>query len=152
MTPLETQLLFARAVLLILLYSFVGAIGIVAWLDLRASRRAAIASPAAVTPSRLIVLEGGESDRPPGASFPLEVVTSIGRDLDNDLVLVDPTISGRHAVISLREGSWWLEDLVSTNGSFVEDRRVSPETPAVLRSGDLIQIGAVRLRLVSSGQ
>lgn len=150
MTALETQVLLARAVLLILLYSFIGAVGILAWLDLGRARRAATASPSARGGTRLIVLDGGECDRPPGTAFPLEPVTALGRDLDNDVVLAELTLSGRHAVISQREGLWWIEDLASTNGSFVNGVRVPPEVPAVLRSGDVIQLGAVRLRLVTA--
>ncbi len=148
MTPLETQLLFSRAVVLILLYTLIVAVGLVAWQDLRASRRTA-AGPSIADSARLIVLDGADSDRAPGTSFPLEPVTALGRDLDNEIVLADPTISGRHACLSIREGTWWIEDLGSTNGSFVNDEEVDSDTPALLRSGDLVQVGAIKMRLVT---
>lgn len=149
MTPLETQLLFARVVLLVLLYALLVGVALVAWFDLRATRRSRKAEPSAADAARLIVLDGGASDRPPGTAFTLGQVTAIGRHLDNDVVLADPTISGRHAVISTREDNWWIEDLDSTNGSSVNSAVVSPDTPTVLRSGDLVQLGAVKLRLVT---
>jgi hypothetical protein len=150
-TPLETQLLFARAVLLILLYSLLAAVGIVAWLDLRAARKESSAAPARADAPRLIVLDAGDSDRAPGTAFQLDVVSTLGRDLDNDVVLADPSISGRHAVVSRREDTWWIEDLDSTNGSFVNDDIVGPGNPTPLRSGDLVQLGAVKMRLVTPG-
>ena len=149
MTALEAQLLLARALVLALLYGFLGVVAWLAWRDLRAARpgHARDAGPAA---DRLIVLDGGASDRPPGASFHLEPVTSVGRDLDNAVVLADPTVSGRHAVLHVREGAWWLEDLDSTNGTFVNGERLAREAPAIVRSGDVLQIGVVRLRLVTT--
>jgi len=151
-TALETQLFFARAVLLLALYAFIGAVGLVGWLDLRRSARRQAAAPAEPPGQvRLIVLDGATSDRPPGTWFGLEPVSAVGRDLDNDVVLADPTISGRHAVVSLRDGAWWVEDLASTNGTYVNGDRLPAEAPALLRSGDVVQVGAVRLRLVSPG-
>jgi pSer/pThr/pTyr-binding forkhead associated (FHA) protein len=135
--------------MLILLYTLIVAVGIVAWLDLRAARRRDTPSVSAATAARLIVIEGADSDRPAGTSFLLAPVSTVGRDLDNDIVLADPTISGRHAVISRRDGRWWMEDLGSTNGSAVNSTSVEAEAPAILRSGDLIQFGAVKMRLAA---
>jgi hypothetical protein len=148
-SAVETQLLFARAVLLVLLYAFVGAIGAVAWFELRLAGRRDGTTPSPAPSTRLIVLDGGQSGRPPGTSFTVETVTALGRDLDNQVVLVEPTISGRHAVVNQREGAWWIEDLRSTNGTYVNGTRLAPESPAILRSGDVLQLGTVRLRLVS---
>ena len=148
MTPLETELLLARAVLLVLLYSFVGAVGLVAWLDLRASRQAVAADALGRLRCRLILLAAGSTDRAPGSALRLAPVTAIGRDLDCDIVLADPTVSGRHAVISRREGAWWLEDLHSTNGSALNEEVLPTGGQSVLRSGDTVQLGAVRLRFV----
>ncbi len=151
MSPIESQLFFARAVLLILLYAFLAAVGLVAWRDLRAAGRALATRDADAPGARLIVLDGGASDRPPGSAFKLTPVTAVGRDLDNDLVFVDTTVSGRHAVINLREGAWWVEDLGSTNGTVVNGQRLRPGAPAIARSGDVIEVGGVRLRLVTPG-
>lgn len=148
MTPLETQLFFARAVLLVLLYTFLAAVGIVVWFDLRAAHRPAAARAAEPAAARLIVLQAGQSNRPPGTSFLLAPVTALGRDLDNDVVLQDATISGRHAVVSLSDGEWWIEDLGSTNGTLVNGRPAGGHTPLLMRTGDVLQVGAVRLRLV----
>ncbi len=149
MSAAESQLFFARALLLILLYSFVGAVAILLWRELRAARRLPAEARGRGPGARLIVLDGGQSDRPAGTAFSLPEVAAIGRDLDNQLVFVDPTVSGRHAVTNLRDGAWWIEDLGSTNGTFVNGRTVEPGRPALLRSGDLLQVGGIRLRLVA---
>lgn len=148
MSALEAQLLFLRMLLLLLLYAFLGGVGLVAWRDLRAARRREAQAPV-VPGTRLIVIEAGASDRAPGSATPARPVTAIGRDLDNDIVLADPTISSRHAVLNRRDAAWWLEDLGSTNGTFVNDQRLARAAPAVVRSGDVVQFGAVRLRLVA---
>jgi len=148
LSAIEAQLLFLRLVLLLLLYAFVGGVGLVAWRDLRAARRRDRAAPEAPG-TRLIVLEAGRTGRAAGSALPAGALTAIGRDLDNDVVLNDPTISGRHAVLNRRDAGWWIEDLGSTNGTFVNDLRLERAAPAVVRSGDVVQLGAVRLRLVA---
>jgi eukaryotic-like serine/threonine-protein kinase len=148
-TGAETQLLLARALVLILLYTFLGGIAVLAWLDLRQTRVGRAESAQVTTGARCIVLDGAGSGRPAGAALPLATVSSVGRDLDNELILADATVSGRHAVVLRRDGVWWVEDLASTNGTFVNGSPVDPALPALLRSGDVVQFGAVRLRLVS---
>lgn len=147
MTAVESQLLLARVVLLVLLYTFVGAVALAAWFDLRAALGTRPGHPRMIAPARLIVIEPGASDRAAGSALALGEVTSLGRDLDNDIVLSDPTVSGRHAVISRRSGAWWIEDLGSRNGTLVNEHRLGRDMPMVLRSGDVLQLGAVRFRV-----
>lgn len=147
MTPIEVELLLARALVLIGLYAFLAIIGVMAWRELRLERRAPGTAKGA-NAARLIVLHGADSDRAPGTQFPLSSVVRIGRDLDNDIVLADPTISSRHAVLTRRDGAWWIEDLGSRNGVEVNGAPLAPTVPFVVRSGDSIGIGAVRARFV----
>lgn len=67
---------------------------------------------------------------------------AIGRDVENDLVLDDRRVSRRHSEIRLRLGRYTLYDLQSTNGTYVNGRRVA-ET--VLSGGDRIRIGGTEL-------
>jgi hypothetical protein len=49
---------------------------------------------------------------------------SVGRKPDNDIVIDSPAISGHHCRIALEGGTYYVEDLDSTNGTFVNDKRV----------------------------
>lgn len=75
-----------------------------------------------------------------GKVFPLEKSEMfIGRDLSNDIVVNDPEISRRHARLFQQGNSYVLEDLGSTNGSFVNGQRVMGQN--VLRPGDSVAFG-----------
>ena len=69
---------------------------------------------------------------------------TIGRALDNDWVLPDPSrvVSGHHCEIEYRGGSYWLKD-TSTNGVFINDsdEPISVTGPVILRDGDRLSIG-----------
>ncbi len=66
----------------------------------------------------------------------------VGRSRDCDLVLRDPTVSGRHARLVWENDKILLEDLGSANGTFVGDKRV---TRALIRPGDNVRFGRARL-------
>ena len=66
----------------------------------------------------------------------------IGRDPQNDLVLDDRRVSRKHAEIRLRLGRYTLYDLQSTNGTYVNGRRVAEK---VLDDGDKISVGGLEL-------
>ncbi len=152
MSAWEAQLFFSRALLLILFYSFLGAVAWVSWRELRAQDPTASRSTGAPTPrpdpARLILLDGGASTLAPGTAFPVMQATRVGRELDNDVVLRDPSVSAHHAVIVRRDGAWWVEDLASTNGSWLNGESLASGTPVLARSGDLVQVGGLRMRLV----
>lgn len=63
----------------------------------------------------------------------------IGREESCDIFMPDPIISSRHARLVYRNAHWWIEDLLSTNGTFLNDERV--ESPAILINGDELRIG-----------
>jgi predicted component of type VI protein secretion system len=76
----------------------------------------------------------------PSKSFPLsktEVI--VGRDTTCDIVINDAEISRRHAKFTLQGNNYVLEDLGSTNGTFVDGQRLMGPHP--LQSGDLILFG-----------
>jgi pSer/pThr/pTyr-binding forkhead associated (FHA) protein len=77
-----------------------------------------------------------------GSRFTLSSrLTTIGRGAEADCQLHDPAVSSRHAAIRLG-GSASIEDLGSTNGTFVDGRRVSS---ADLRDGAVISLGGVKV-------
>lgn len=62
----------------------------------------------------------------------------IGRRPHNSIVIDNPAVSGEHARIILEEGGYSIEDMASTNGTFVNDKRVDRHP---LQDGDRIRIG-----------
>jgi pSer/pThr/pTyr-binding forkhead associated (FHA) protein len=80
-----------------------------------------------------------------GERFALRASTSIGRDAGNDVPLTDEAASARHAVLELRDGEWWIEDLGSTNGTLVNGTRI--ERAERLHLGDELAIGRIALRI-----
>ena len=78
-------------------------------------------------------------------------VLTIGRRLDNKLVVSDATVSGRHAEIRPDGLGYSIVDLGSTNGTFVNGQRLPIDLPRVLRSGDTIRVGSFTLTYKESG-
>jgi pSer/pThr/pTyr-binding forkhead associated (FHA) protein len=78
----------------------------------------------------------------PGQVFPLsEDTISIGRDPLSDIVINDPEVSRQHARLTLAGDSYSLQDMGSTNGTFVDGKRLSGD-PVVLRPGQAIMFGS----------
>lgn len=69
----------------------------------------------------------------------------LGRDSHCDIPLLDDTVSVRHARLSYHHGQWWLEDLGSTNGTHLNNEKVS--IPTVVISGDKIDCGKASLTI-----
>lgn len=56
-------------------------------------------------------------------------------------------VSRRHARIYTREGTCFVEDLDSTNGTFLNEERITPYLPYAFRDGDLLMFGTMRLKV-----
>jgi len=78
-------------------------------------------------------------------SFRLSDAVSIGRSERSTITLDDSYVSQSHARLYARDGAWFVEDLGSTNGTFVNDRRVA--APVQVRAGDLVRVGKTVLEL-----
>lgn len=76
----------------------------------------------------------------PGTVYPLESeLITIGRDPINTITIADGEVSRHHARLTAQGGKFVLEDLGSTNGTFVNGKRLT--APYVLRSGDSVSFG-----------
>jgi pSer/pThr/pTyr-binding forkhead associated (FHA) protein len=69
-------------------------------------------------------------------------VVTVGRAQDSDLQLQEQGISRRHARLQSGAQGWTITDLGSTNGTFVNGRRLPPQERYILRTGDRITIGS----------
>ena len=76
----------------------------------------------------------------PGATYSLEGdQITIGRDSNNGVVINDSEISRKHARLTFQGGKYVLDDLGSTNGTFVNGQRLVG--PVVLKAGDVVSLG-----------
>ncbi len=146
--PIEVLLKFA---FLAVLYLFLLWIARSALRDLRRPASAGtgagapvVAGRASDARARLIVVQGGGGLRA-GDFFEIGSGIMIGRAPASDIVIDDGYTSGSHARVYGADGSVYLEDLNSTNGTYVNGRRVA--TRAELRPDDLVRIGEAELRL-----
>src|SRR5436305_4718981 len=90
----------------------------------------------------LEIVEGSEA----GRQLPLDSVIDIGREPSLPLHLdSDTQVSRRHARISVQGGQVMVEDLGSTNGTYVNDQPIS--APRTLNPGDKVRIGLTVLEL-----
>jgi len=147
----------ARFGFLVLLWLFVFAAARTITRDLLAQRRPATAGPGgAPGPVSAPPAPGGRGARPqaPQAAQWLVVTTgelqgrrfvlsgqpiSIGRAADSTIVIRDDFASNRHARVRPQDGQWVVEDLGSTNGTYLGRARVTAPTPVPL--GVPIRIG-----------
>ena len=120
----------------------------------RAQARAAqppVASPAPTpapvklnrgAPSKVVIIEGVDAGRAAALTGPL----TMGRGEGNDLDLGDEYVSTRHARFVPHNGQWYVEDLGSTNGTYVAGARISRPTPVGTKSTVRVGRTVVELR------
>jgi pSer/pThr/pTyr-binding forkhead associated (FHA) protein len=154
----ELVLFGIRIGLLVLLWIFV-------LLAVRAARTDLFGSTVRTAPARQAAPNAGRQrplDREARRSQPRKVVVTggalagttltlgespvtIGRADDSTLVLTDDYASARHARLAPRDNGWWVEDLGSTNGTYLDRTKVTEPTPVPL--GVPIRIGKTTLEL-----
>jgi len=126
---------------------FLAALYVFLWLVVRAllrDLRAAAREPTREL-GRLTVVASPGGEPAVGSVFALDAVTTLGRDVNNAIVIDDEFVSASHAALTYRGRAWYVEDLGSTNGTFVNGSQVDGLSP--LAFGDEIQVGQARLRL-----
>jgi hypothetical protein len=140
MDPFLLTVWVVRLLFLGLLYLFLFRIARALVGDLRAAAR----EPGAEL-GRLVVVSSPAGEPEEGTSLALDAIATLGRDVNNAVVVEDQFVSAEHAILTFRGRAWYLEDLGSTNGTFVNGSPVEGVAP--LGFGDVIQLGQVRLRL-----
>ena len=156
MLDLQVPLLAAKALLLLLLFAFIYAVMRRGIGDLRrvpddelfepgrAQDGRGAYAPRGSAESELIV-EDSEVLAPETRFAIRDGATSIGRSAASDIVLKsDDYASGSHAQLTRHGGLLYVEDLGSTNGTFVNGRKTVGATP--LRHGDSVRVGSTTFR------
>jgi pSer/pThr/pTyr-binding forkhead associated (FHA) protein len=111
----------------------------------RRQRSRAPAAPKPARSSRKMPKELVVTDLDGRRSLPLRDSVTIGRAASCDLVVSDNYVSNVHARIFAKDGTYWLEDLGSTNGTYVNRGKVS--VPVAIGPGDDVKVGKATLEL-----
>jgi pSer/pThr/pTyr-binding forkhead associated (FHA) protein len=130
---LAVIVLILRYVIMISLYAFLGWMIYTLWRELRFQSQS-------VTTQKIPMLILGLENEPDSTRKKFtsaEVI--IGRDHECNFQMEDEIVSSRHARLVYRYNQWWVEDMQSTNGTYLNDERV--ETPTVIIKGDELRIG-----------
>ena len=136
-------LLLLRILLALCLYGFILYVVYVLWRDIHHQIQQ-ITARQVPTLTLTVQSEGGSK----ALTFQQSEIT-LGRGAACDCSLDDPTVSTRHARLSYHHSQWWLEDLVSKNGTFLNGQPVT--SPVVLTSEDELRCGqAVAIVRLSS--
>jgi pSer/pThr/pTyr-binding forkhead associated (FHA) protein len=128
-------LLAIRALLVILLYAFLSWTFLTLWRELKQQ----ISFSTRLQIPNLLLTFVDEPYRE-GLEFTRPQIT-LGRNPVCDCVIADETVSSEHARFIHHHNQWWVEDLNSTNGTYLNNQRIT--TLTVLTSGDQLRLGQV---------
>lgn len=129
----ELLVLILRLLLILLAYLFVGWIGYTIFKDLKNNIHQR-SQPIIPTIELTAIIDQTSIER----RFKIPEVI-LGRDPACDFPLNEKTISIRHCKLSFHDKQWWVEDLDSTNGSFLNETKIT--TPVVLTNHDNLRLG-----------
>jgi pSer/pThr/pTyr-binding forkhead associated (FHA) protein len=128
-----------RIALSVVLYAFLGWALYTVWKDLRQQ-----SAPRAGSLTPALTLTVASQDEPQVYQFSGSEII-VGRDPISDCHLMDQTISARHTRLVYHHNQWWVEDLHSTNGTFLNQEPVTESI--VITSGDQLRCGQVMLNV-----
>jgi pSer/pThr/pTyr-binding forkhead associated (FHA) protein len=127
-------LLILRILLSAALYTFLGWAIYTLWANLRQEAFA-------VSNQKIPPLTLNSTDEVAEEYYYIQAVVNVGRGATSDLVINNDTVSSHHARLAYNLNQWWLQDLNSTNGTYINGQRLLTST--VLTTGDLIGFGEV---------
>lgn len=144
---IDVFLLILRLLFIVLLYLFLMQVVIAITRDLRKTAAVStnVGNMAPPVVGHLVVVDSGPSNILPGTSFDLAPQTTIGRGPTNTIQLPDSFISAEHTRLWNRNGTWYVQDAGSTNGTYLNNQPAREPLPA--RIGDIIQVGFIRFKL-----
>lgn len=144
----STELLVLRLTLLAVIFFFVLAVTLTMRSGVVVRTTRTLRPARAGNGPRLVLENPARSGLEPGSEFVLAGTMTIGRDLDNGIVIADPSVSGRHATIGRSSAGWRLTDLGSTNGTFLDGTAVD-DRGLIVQHGETVGLGSVVLRFYS---
>lgn len=144
---IDSFLLILRLLLIVLLYLFLMQVVLAITRDLRktAAMNADTGNKVPSVLGHLVVVDSGPSGVLPGTRFDLTAQTNIGRGPTNTIQLPDTFISAEHTRLWYRNGSWYVQDAGSVNGTFVNNQPAREALPA--KAGDIIRVGYIQFKL-----
>jgi pSer/pThr/pTyr-binding forkhead associated (FHA) protein len=132
-------LLILRILMAACLYGFIGLVMYTMLRDLKQQGNLLIAhQPPPITLTSLV-------DGSSKANKFIKPEVLLGRDPNCDFHLDDHTVSSQHARLSYHQLQWWLEDLASTNGTYLNNEMVT--TPVVITQGDELRLGQLTIKI-----
>jgi hypothetical protein len=139
--PVDAQILLAMRLLMIIsLYAFLGLAIFIMWRELK---RQIIVLATRQTPMLSLLHKTPQGSKTLRFSVP-EIL--IGREPACDYTLEDSTVSAQHARLSFHHNQWWIEDMGSRNGTYLNQQFVA--TPLVVTPGDELRLGQVQFTVV----
>ncbi|WP_315111144.1 FHA domain-containing protein [Clostridium intestinale] len=93
-----------------------------------------------------VVSEGQNSNLKKGSLIHVRNTVTIGRKDDNSIILSDTFVSGNHAKLYVRNNEFYLEDLDSTNGTYINNQKLQGRMK--LKMNDEIKIGTVVFKVM----
>lgn len=95
-----------------------------------------------------VILEGSDPNLTQGSIINLQPDTRIGSQPGNTITLRDTFISAQHVRMRWDGFSWWVEDLNSTNGTFINKQRIQKGTLHLLPYGGILKMGEMSFELL----
>jgi pSer/pThr/pTyr-binding forkhead associated (FHA) protein len=83
-----------------------------------------------------------------GNIVPLITQITLGRDTSNNVIIEDPMASRNHAIIQKIKHDFYIRDMHSTNGTYVNETLIPEEKYLKLRKNDIIRIGRTELTIL----
>jgi pSer/pThr/pTyr-binding forkhead associated (FHA) protein len=132
--------LLLRALMILALYGFLGWALYLLWRDFKRQSEAVSARQ----PIPLTLIEQN-LENPRQLNFKKADIF-LGRDPTNDVCLNDKTVSSQHARLAYHHNQWWVEDLGSMNGTYLNQEIIS--APTVITNGDQLRCGLVAFEVL----
>jgi hypothetical protein len=144
--PQDWTYLILRLVFVGLIYLFLWQVVRVTLRDLKSAAQQEPVRPRTKR-AKIVVSDPADSDLTPGFAFTVGPKATVGRRPDCAIVIDEPSVSALHAQFETRNHAWYLTDLRSTNGTFVNGRQISGTVH--VEADDVVQFGRMTFQFVA---